>query len=55
MKTFERLDNTKGYVEGNVVAVIKGVNLLKNVMTEDPAGLRLTKKQVELFLKRAFK
>ncbi|MCA9749601.1 MAG: hypothetical protein KC414_10900 [Romboutsia sp.] len=32
-RTFDRVDNTKGYVNGNVVACTKKINHLKNNLT----------------------
>ena len=47
--SLERLDNTKGYVKGNVVRCSKEINAIKNVLFEDP--MRTTSVTVKGMLK----
>ena len=37
-RTIERIDNTRGYESGNVVAVCNAANQLKNLMLERPCA-----------------
>ena len=37
MRTLERIDNSKGYIKGNVVAVCKSINGIKS-MWENPSN-----------------
>lgn len=37
VRTIDRLDNSKGYVKGNVAAVCSGVNTFKSII-EDPSN-----------------
>lgn len=45
IKTFERIDNTKGYVSSNVVAVTLRANRIKNVLLEQDNDLKITPTQ----------
>lgn len=44
-KTFERIDNSKGYVSSNVVAVTLRANRIKNVLLEQDNDLKITPTQ----------
>lgn len=44
-KTFERIDDTKGYVSSNVVAVTLRANRIKNVLLEQDNDLKITPTQ----------
>lgn len=49
-RTFERIDDKKGYVKGNVVAVTLKANRIKNIVLEHNNELKMS---VEQFLKMA--
>lgn len=49
-RTFERIDDKKGYVKGNVVAVTLKANRIKNIVLEHNNELKIS---VEQFLKMA--
>lgn len=38
-RTFERIDNTKGYIKGNVIVVCHAANQLKNIVCEKPGAV----------------
>jgi len=38
-RTLERIDNTKGYIKGNVIAVCHAANQLKNMACEGPGAI----------------
>jgi len=48
-RTLDRIDNTKGYVKGNVVACIYGINSLKSNIENNDHGLTL--EMLEKFVK----
>lgn len=50
VRTFERVDDTKGYVKDNVVAVTLRANRIKNILLEHDNELKIS---VEQFLKMA--
>lgn len=50
VRTFERIDDKKGYIKGNVVAVTLRANRIKNLVLEHDNELKIS---VEQFLKMA--
>ena len=48
-RTLERIDNTKGYIKGNVIAVCHAANQLKNMACEGPGAVM----NVEDFIRMA--
>lgn len=50
VRTFERVDETKGYIHGNVVAVTLRANRIKNIILEHDTELKIN---VEQFVKMA--
>lgn len=52
VRTFERVDDTKGYVKGNVVAVTLRANRIKNILLEHDNELKIG---IEQFLMMADK
>lgn len=51
-RTIDRIDNTKGYVRGNVVAVSHAANTMKNlVLEQQDSGCYLGFDKVQLFVK----
>lgn len=50
IRTFERVDDTKGYVQGNVVVVTLRANRIKNLLTEQDNDLNIG---VEQFINMA--
>lgn len=45
VRTFERIDDNKGYIHGNVVAVTLRANRIKNLLLESDNELKLTTEQ----------
>lgn len=51
-RTIDRVDNTKGYIKGNVVACTHAANQLKNVLLEAESEYKITTKQFKMFASR---
>lgn len=48
-RTIDRVDSSKGYVKGNVVACTHGINQVKNALLENEANFLITAKQLKMF------
>lgn len=51
-RTIDRVDSSKGYVKGNVVACTHGINQIKNLILEDGGEFKLTLKQLQMFVNK---
>lgn len=51
-RTIDRIDCSKGYIKGNVVACTHNINQIKNLILEDGGEFKLTLKQLQMFVNK---